>query len=932
MANCIDQFREELRGEVYAPQRFFTALDSPDTPGISYEDVCFHLGFPAHKVGRTLRKRTDKESVLVLLDNFVDSFKEDGADEALAQFSDIAQTRYATDPVVRAAVESALKFFADEFRRIGPAEAENPVRAWRTVFANNRVHWETLSSDVLATLLGPEGEKPSFTFTISDGPGVQLFTVGENEIIVRDGNAPGPGITATFQFGQALLQQAGTANPPWRLFARVNRIPFQLINPVPTSSGPHPLVVRLPREGKQGIRFSAGPESSSDRAVSKVSTLWECCEDYPLVLATSHAKTRAGKRKRSKDEQGNTCYEIEQDFTLPAQGRVALHGFIFGVLGELRVLIPGEPAPRTLTGLAPMPNSACQRFTLNVDVVEGTEIAFFWTDGGNVPHRALVTFDFKGEAGPREDSMSGIMVRAHGGVSAKVLKDQLATIKKGGQVSPSELAVKETGKPIARWEIQQQNAVYGWWPILAAGGVEVGEQKLQQNPHAYLCVSTSLKLNEQANAWRSVVESATPITAPPPEVTAYVDARSKVLEALGQQFHLAEGESIEEINIARKAVIGLLEKQILTNYVTAYTALLIAARGTAFPPAWRWIAWSVDSVLIFAADSTGPAAHLLGPLHPVTLTRLFFVQQCLGERLLDEEPSALAQVFAHVQPLALGHVIDAQLQPTASIAFPTGELHWLWLFHQQEPSKLPSPELANWLRTCGLDPQTGPLGVDAEILPQTLKQYVLAYPSHQTIRLTLEDCSQRTFEVLRDELLPEEDPSEDRLFMKVPGGVSVYDPVTRVKRTTDGELLSYDGDLPLRWHHTNPPASLTIDLATLSRSNRVDFQSKDWGGAYSRSVPTARRGIVDFSPSGLEVASFLDDPGAVSDLESSVVALIRAFEPSNQQLSWGTSLSTTASQRQTGLCAVPGKLTHVFSLNMCAQIRARPFGHSGSLA
>src|ERR1019366_2275364 len=380
----------------------------------------------------------------------------------------------------------------------------------------------------------------------------------------------------------------------------------------------------------------------------------------------------------------------------------------------------------------------------------------------------------------------------------------------------------------------------------------------------------------------------------PSQISGYISARTAVLDALGQQFKLSLGESIDEVNVARKGAIGLLKKDLLKSYVEAYTALLKAAMEPAFSASWRWLAWCLDSALLFAPNATGPTAHLLGPFHPVTIARLFFLQECLGERLLDDEPSPLAHIFAQAQPLALGHVLDAQLQPAPAIAFPTGELHWLWLYRQQGQSDLPAETLVEWLRQTGLDPQTGPLAVDAEVLPQTLRQYVLAYPSHQTIRLSLEDCSQRTFEVLRDELLLEEGAEIDpeRLGVKLPGGLGVYDPITKVKRL-DGQLLSYDPELPLRWHHGKPPQSLTVDLATLPRSSRVDFQTRQKGGASSACVPTARRGLLEFSSAGLEVSTAVSSEHATTSLEMATMELLCTFEPKDQQLSWGTSLSMT---------------------------------------
>lgn len=911
-ATCIDQFREELRGDVDAGYRFYGVLDELVNTGIDYQDLCFQLGFPAHQLGRTLRKRGDRESVLARLDEFVDRFKEEVVDDALGQFLDIAQTRYANNAVSLSAVEAALKFFAIEFRHIAPVDAENPVRAWRTVFRANRAHWQTLSADVLTELLEQSDRPLAVNYSLSSGSGVQLFLVGDNQLIVRNRNATAPAVTGTFEFNQNLIDDAGQASvrgAPWRLYSRVNRVFSELVSPLPLGKGPFQYDVPLPTEGKQGIRFVVGPDSVSERAASKkITTLWECCQDYPLIVASAHAKLRAGKRKRSRSENGITRFDIEQEITLPTQGRAALHGYIYGLQGDLDVVLPGEAAPTRVTGITQVPNSPCRQFLLNVEVVEGSELSFVWNDATGTRHRATISFDFKGEAGPRDDSLTGILLRAHGGASGKVLKDCLNAVKSGHQLPPSDLPVKETGKPIALWEVHQQDVKRGWWPILVGEGNDLRDQRLNPNPTGYLFASSALKLNEQANSWRSVVESANSITPIPPEIAAYAEARTKVLGALARQFKLAPEETLDDVNLARRAIIGLVGKQVLREYLEALTVLLRAVKKPEFPSAWRWHAWCVDSVLLFSPNSTGPTAHLLGPFHPITLARLFFVQQCLGERLLDEELSPLAHVFAHVQPLALGHVLDPLLQPVPAMAFSTGEPHWLWLYRQQELSRLPEEKLIDWLRECGLDPQTGPLGVDAEILPQTLKQYILAYPSCQTLRLSLEDCTQRTFEVLRDELFPEEDfdrqifdeqldgddkdVTKTRLTKTLPGGLSVYDPVTKVKRV-DGELLSYDSELPLRWHHAEPPSGLSMDLATLPRSNRVDFQLKEGGGACSGPVPVARRGLVEFSSGGLEVATALKTPVTVVDLETATVELLSVFEPLDQQLSWGTSLSMT---------------------------------------
>ena len=200
---------------------------------------------------------------------------------------------------------------------------------------------------------------------------------------------------------------------------------------------------------------------------------------------------------------------------LPAQGRVALHGLIYRLQGQLTATLPGESAPRPITGLAPIPHSLCQQFVLNVDVVEGSEILFAWTDASNIPHRATIGFEFKGEAGPRDDSLTGVLLRAHGGASSREIKNHLSAIKDGHQLPPSELSVRETGKPISIWEVHQQDPKQGWWPILVSEGQELREQKLRPHPAGYFFTSATLTLNEQANAWRSVAESPSPIRPAP---------------------------------------------------------------------------------------------------------------------------------------------------------------------------------------------------------------------------------------------------------------------------------------------------------------------------------------------------------------------------------------------------------------------------------
>jgi len=900
--DCIDRFREELRGDVNAADRFFSVLDSFGTAGISYDDLSFQLGFPRHDPGRQLRKKGDPEAVLALLDTFIERFKDEVVDDALEHFIDIVKVRFPSDQPMMARLEAALNFFAAQFRQVSPADAENPVRCWRAIFENNRPQWETLSADALAQLLGRADQKPTIArYSLDAGSGIQLFNIGENQIIVRDRNAASHGLQAELEFSQALVDQAAevaNTSTAWRLFARVNRIDTRLASPLPPGKGPHSYAVPVPDEGKQALKFSIGPTTSNEKASSKATILWECCQDFPFIIANSHAKLRAAKRKRARDENGNTRYEIEQEITLASQGRVALHGFICRLQGALNVVLPDGTAAVPVESITQIPSSVCRQFLLNVDVVEGAELTFTWSDSGGTSHRATVNFEFKGEAGPREDSLSGLILRAHSRGTGKEIKKLLDAIREGKKVPPSEIPVKESGKLIALWELHQQQVDRGWWPILAGNVDSISEQRMTANPERHIFTSSTLVLDEQANAWQNVVCPAGPIDPVPSSVTAYANARSQVLEALASQFHLSNGESINEVNIARKAAIGLLAPALLEVYLRKYVELLKASGEQSFPAAWRWYSHCIDSILLFSNNATGPSSHLLGPFHPVTLARNFFVQRCLGDRLLEEKTSPVATTFAQVQPLALGHVMDAQLQASPGICFPTGDTHWLWLYRQQRPSELPDSNLVEWLRECGLDPQTGPLAVDAEILPQTLEQYVLAYPAHQSLRLSLDDCNQRTFEVLRDDLSPPEpgDSGPERLWTKLPGGVAVYDPVAKIKRL-NGELLAYDPDLPLRWHHCKPPQGMPVDLATLPRSSRVDFQSRQRGGACSFSVPVARRSLLEFSATGLDVATSLSGMPLVSGLEGIVIELLSIFEPAGQQLSWGTSLTPTMGPR-----------------------------------
>src|SRR5882672_1831081 len=68
---CIEQFREDLSGESAAAQSFFRALDALPGGGITYDDLSFYLGFPAHLPGSVLRRRGDQYAVLGVLEEFI---------------------------------------------------------------------------------------------------------------------------------------------------------------------------------------------------------------------------------------------------------------------------------------------------------------------------------------------------------------------------------------------------------------------------------------------------------------------------------------------------------------------------------------------------------------------------------------------------------------------------------------------------------------------------------------------------------------------------------------------------------------------------------------------------------------------------------------------------------------------------------------------
>ena len=66
-------------------------------------------------------------------------FKQEGADEALAQFRDVALIHY-EDESKRAGVETAIQFFGDEFRHLSPAAGAVAFRPAKPAAALRSLH------------------------------------------------------------------------------------------------------------------------------------------------------------------------------------------------------------------------------------------------------------------------------------------------------------------------------------------------------------------------------------------------------------------------------------------------------------------------------------------------------------------------------------------------------------------------------------------------------------------------------------------------------------------------------------------------------------------------------------------------------------------------------------------------------------------------
>lgn len=873
--DCVKNFRNELRGEVDACDKFFTALDAVPTAAASYDEICFSLGFPKHAPGARLRDPGNSAAVLACLHEFVGRFRQDGSDAA-EELKDAAAG--IKDTVAQAAVKSAIDAFATGFRSLEPIDSENPVRAWRAALAKRRPSWELLNHQMLQLLLGVESRLFEIRrCEIANGTATQVFEVGDTRVIARNENVTTPSITTRLLLNEELGKQAGN-----RLFAKAAGNPQQTqVGNVPQGTGPHPFDVKFRSGGRHAIRLTIGPTTAVEHAAVSLPVLWECSHDYPFIAANSRAKVRPGRRRKGKREDDRKDFLIDQNLTVPFQGRAALQCFIYGLNGQLSY-DAGEGV-REAKGLQEIPNSKVKQFTLPVDVVDGGEVDFIWVDGDLKTYRARVSFTVKGEQGLKNDSISSALVEAHRRGHSKSLQAAITTIKAGKPVNADELPVRPSLKAVGFWESRQQDGTNGWWPFLVDSNAGVIEQKLEEKGTVF--VSSRLLLNEQANGWRSAL--AAPVPPMPPAVAGYVAARKRLLEAIAGQFLPNGSGSAADVRLARHGLIGFVADDIVEAHVRAFVDMMAAVRANALPPEWSWRACCVDTVVCFPGSGTEPSATLLGPFHPINVARNHGIQRCLGERIGAGRSSEFALLLAQVQPLFTGQVLDSQLRLVDAISFPTGGTEWVFLY-RQGASKLPGPELVEWLQRIGLDPSIGPMGVDPEILPDTMRQYAMAYPARKNITLLLDDFSQASFQVIREDLAA---AAEGKKSIRdvLPGLVRIFADKGKLERV-DGELIAYDPDLPLMWHHSLPPDPALVDLATLPKSNHVDFAPDKGFGAISSVVPTIRRPLVQHSMTGLRVAGGIGAGHGQTGLPGAIAALIREMEPEGKVLSWGSSL------------------------------------------
>lgn len=912
---CIQQFRRELTGEVDAAKELFTALDSITAGPINYDELCYHLGILKHSAGEPLRATKSKDAVLALEDVFLKKFHDEGSEEAVTQLLAANDEVNSSDAALRSKVSAALNHFADEFRLLSPANSSSAVRAWSSIFAGHRNHWAQLGVTELRKLFDQQPTRGKITINdIASGQGMDVFQVGGNYIAVRDLNVEPPAVSVEFSFNTALMDQASASGSPWKLFAVYNRKTYQIEAPLPTGGGPHSRDIRLPQSsrtravvGKHLVKLFVGEDSSSERATSGAIILWECCRDYPFIAATSSATCRPGKRARTTETDGSVTFESEQGLILKSQGLVSLRCFVFDFQRDLCIRRPGSSVAESVSNIEQIPSRRCHRFDVSLDVSDGDEMVVEWLNSQNEQHRATVLFEIEEGRTETTDSLSTLLCRAHGGFGKKMVVGYLTDICSGTSVGASDLPINANARLISSFERRQQDVTNGWRPILLDAGDRIDVQRLVPCDSDHFLSSTSLRLHHQATAWRNEIDAQRGNQPIPESVAAYITARAQAIKALQAQFHMSTGETLDEINIARKAYVGVLDEQLLVDYLKSFTEVIRDLESGSFSGRWKWIAATLDTLLVFDRESSSPTVQLLGPFHPFSLTRRYFLQATLGRRLVSGSECPVAQALSHAESLAVGRIVNAQLQSTEAISFSSGDHHWLMLYRQSSEGDLPSAGLQSWLRHAGFSPRIGPLAMDTEVLPQTLRQYVLAYPARQTIRLSLDDCSQSTYEVLADELsAPTEvdDAARRKLRFLIAGQVIVFDRLAKIDEI-DGDALSFDPNLPLRWHHKAPHASLPIDIATIERSSSVYFnRRKEKGGAYSRFMPTARRFLTEATSNGLEVASALGAPSGATPLAGAFLTAMSVYEPDSAMLTWGTSWASHMSpQVNWNLCS-----------------------------
>jgi len=912
---CIQQFRRELTGEVDAAKELFTALDAITVGPIKYDELSYHLGIPSHSADEPLRATKSKDAVLALADAFLKKFHEEGSEEAVAQLIAANDEVNSSDATLGAKVSAALNHFADKFRLLSPAESSTAVRAWSSVFAGHKDHWATLGVAELRKLLEKQPTRGKITINgIASGQGMDVFQVGGNYIAVRDLNVEPPAISVCFSFNTALTEQADASSSLWKLFSVYNRKIYQVEAPLPAGGGPFMRDIRLPQGsrarsvmGKHLVKLFVGEDSSSERATSVAITLWECCRDYPFIAATSSGTSRPGKRARTIATDGGVTFESEQELTLKSQGMVSLRCFVFDLQRDLCIVRPGSSIAESVSNIEQIPSRRCHKFDVSLDVSDGDEMVVEWLNSQNEQHRATVLFEVEEGSAETTDSLSTLLCRAHGGFGKKTVVGYLTDICSGTSVGASDLPINANTRLISYFERRQQDVIKGWRPILLDAANRIDVQRLLGGDSDHFVSSTSLRLHHQATAWRNEIDGQRGDQPIPETVASYISARAQVIKSLQAQFHLSSGETLEEINIARKAYVGTLDEQLLVEYLERFTRVMTDLESGSFSGSWKWIAASLDALLVFEYETSSPSVQLLGPFHPFSLARRYFLQATLGRRLISGSECPVAQALDHAESLAVGRIVNAQLQPSEAISFSSGDHHWLMLYRQSSEGDLPNASLQSWLRHAGFSPRIGPLAMDTEVLPQTLRQYVLAYPARQTIRLSLDDCSQSTYEVLADELsAPSEvdDSARRKLRFLISGQVIVFDRLAKIDEI-NGDTLSFDPDLPLRWHHKAPHASLPIDIATLERSSSVYFNHrKEKGGAYSRFMPTARRFLTEASSNGLEVASALGAPSGATPLADAFLTAMSVYEPDSAMLTWGTSWASQMSpQVNWNLCS-----------------------------